>query len=92
MGGEDEPKTYAVHAIGDDEINDTNGAGLVFHGKKKMMMKKWLLTEANICLVCNRDAFAGGFVAGMLQGQSLDTCVDMGHWLAKLSIRELGPS
>ncbi|KAI1344114.1 pfkB family carbohydrate kinase [Xylariaceae sp. FL0016] len=38
------------------------------------------------------DAFAGGFVAGLVQGKSLDTCVDMGQWLARLSIQELGPS
>lgn len=38
------------------------------------------------------DAFAGGFVAGMVKGESLERCVDMGQWLAKLSIRELGPS
>ncbi|KAI0480428.1 pfkB family carbohydrate kinase [Xylariaceae sp. FL0804] len=38
------------------------------------------------------DAFAGGFVAGLVQGKPLDTCVDMGQWLARLSIQELGPS
>jgi adenosine kinase len=38
------------------------------------------------------DAFAGGFVAGLVQGKDVDTCVDMGQWLAKLSIQELGPS
>ena len=38
------------------------------------------------------DAFAGGFLAGVVQGKSLDTCVDMGHWLAGESIRLLGPS
>ncbi|KAI9690128.1 MAG: adenosine kinase [Bathelium mastoideum] len=38
------------------------------------------------------DAFAGGFLAGIVQGKSLETAVDMGHWLASLSIRELGPS
>lgn len=39
----------------------------------------------------NRDAFAGGFVAAIVQDKALDECVDMGHWLASLSIRELGP-
>ena len=39
-----------------------------------------------------RDAFAGGFCAGVVQGKSLEECVDMGQWLASLSIRELGPS
>lgn len=38
------------------------------------------------------DAFAGGFVAGMVQGKELETAIDMGQWLAKLSIQELGPS
>ncbi|PSN74837.1 Ribokinase-like protein [Corynespora cassiicola Philippines] len=38
------------------------------------------------------DAFAGGFVAGVVQGKPLETSVDMGQWLAKLSIQELGPS
>lgn len=38
------------------------------------------------------DAFAGGFSAGVVQGQTLETSVDMGQWLAALSLRELGPS
>lgn len=38
------------------------------------------------------DAFAGGFVAGIVLEKNLDTCIHMGQWLAKLSIQELGPS
>ena len=38
------------------------------------------------------DAFAGGFCAGIVAGRSLDEAVDMGQWLARLSIQELGPS
>lgn len=38
------------------------------------------------------DAFAGGFVAGIVQGKDLKTAIDMGQWLARLSIQELGPS
>ncbi|PKS09967.1 hypothetical protein jhhlp_004590 [Lomentospora prolificans] len=38
------------------------------------------------------DAFAGGFLAGLVEGKSLETAVDMGQWLARLSIQELGPS
>ncbi|TGO11448.1 hypothetical protein BTUL_0109g00130 [Botrytis tulipae] len=38
------------------------------------------------------DAFAAGFTAGLVAGESLDQCVDQGQWLAKLSIQELGPS
>jgi adenosine kinase len=40
----------------------------------------------------NSDMFAGGFVAGIVQGKPLATAIDMGQWLAKLSIQELGPS
>lgn len=38
------------------------------------------------------DAFAAGFTAGLVQGEDLSKSVDMGHWLAKLSIQEVGPS
>lgn len=38
------------------------------------------------------DAFAGGLLAGIVQGKSLETSIDMGQWLARLSIQELGPS
>ncbi|KAK3671022.1 adenosine kinase [Recurvomyces mirabilis] len=38
------------------------------------------------------DAFAGGFFAGVAKGEKLETCVDMGQWLAAQSLRELGPS
>lgn len=63
--GEDEVKSFPVHAIETEKINDTNGAG---------------------------DAFAGGFLAGLVQGKPLETAIDMGQWLARLSIQELGPS
>lgn len=38
------------------------------------------------------DAFAGGFMAGVVKGEPLEKCIDMGQWLAALSLRELGPS
>jgi adenosine kinase len=63
--GEDNVRTFPVHAIESKDITDTTGAG---------------------------DAFAGGFMAGVTKGESLERCVDMGSWLAALSIRELGPS
>lgn len=63
--GEESINEFPVHAIGQEQINDTNGAG---------------------------DAFAGGFLAGLMQHKSLETSIDMGQWLAKLSIQELGPS
>ena len=44
-----------------------------------------------LLILGDSDAFAGGFVAGIVEGKSLDESVDMGHWLASLSIKELGP-
>lgn len=38
------------------------------------------------------DAFAGGLMAGLVLGKTLDEAMHMGQWLAKLSIQELGPS
>lgn len=38
------------------------------------------------------DAFAGGFTAGVVEGKSLEESIHMGHWLARLSLKELGPS
>ncbi|KAF6812183.1 pfkB family carbohydrate kinase [Colletotrichum sojae] len=38
------------------------------------------------------DAFAGGLMAGLVDGKPLAEAIDMGQWLAKLSIQELGPS
>lgn len=38
------------------------------------------------------DAFAGGFMAALTQGKSVETAIDMGQWLAALSIQEVGPS
>lgn len=38
------------------------------------------------------DAFAGGFCAGVVEGKSLEECIARGHWLARLSLQELGPS
>ncbi|PYH99462.1 Ribokinase-like protein [Aspergillus ellipticus CBS 707.79] len=38
------------------------------------------------------DAFCGGFCAGLVQGKSLEESIDVGQWLASLSIQELGAS
>jgi len=38
------------------------------------------------------DAFAGGFLAGLVQEKPLRECVDMGQWLASWNVRQLGPS
>ncbi|TRM67648.1 Ribokinase-like protein [Schizophyllum amplum] len=60
----DEPRTFKVPVLKDEDIADTNGAG---------------------------DAFAGGFLAGYVQGKSLDECVAAGHKLASISISQPGP-
>ncbi|CAK7221471.1 adenosine kinase [Sporothrix curviconia] len=38
------------------------------------------------------DAFAAGFVAGVIEGKSLETSIDQGQWLASLSLTQLGAS
>jgi len=38
------------------------------------------------------DAFAGGFCAGIVEGKSLEESIAQGHWLARLGLKELGPS
>ena len=38
------------------------------------------------------DAFAAGFMAGLVQGKDLDKSIDVGQWAAALSIQEIGPS
>lgn len=38
------------------------------------------------------DAFAGGFSGALIAGKSVDEAVDVGQWLASISIQELGPS
>lgn len=47
-------------------------------------------------LICDTtgagDAFAAGFLAGVVAGDDIGTCVKKAQWLAKLSIQELGPS
>ncbi|KAK6349617.1 adenosine kinase [Orbilia brochopaga] len=38
------------------------------------------------------DAFAGGFLAGLVLGKELKESVDMAQWLASWNVRQLGPS
>ncbi|EPS37195.1 hypothetical protein H072_9171 [Dactylellina haptotyla CBS 200.50] len=63
--GEEDVQEFPVHAISEDQIVDTNGAG---------------------------DAFAGGFLAGLVQGKELRESIDMAQWLASWNVRQLGPS
>lgn len=41
---------------------------------------------------CHSDAFAGGFLSGILLDKDLPECIDRGQWLARLGLHELGPS
>lgn len=51
------------------------------------------IEEKKICDTTGAgDAFAGGFLAGIVSGDDLETCVKKGQWLAKNSLQELGPS
>jgi len=53
----------------------------------------WKIDDADIVDTNGAgDAFAGGFMGGLVEGKSLPTCVDMGQWLASLSIGEFGPA
>ncbi|KAK6202828.1 Ribokinase-like protein [Scheffersomyces amazonensis] len=38
------------------------------------------------------DAFAAGFIAGLVEGKTVSQSVDQGQWAAALSIQEVGPS
>ncbi|KAF3211513.1 adenosine kinase [Orbilia oligospora] len=38
------------------------------------------------------DAFAGGFLAGLVSGKDLRESIDMAQWLASWNVRQLGPS
>ncbi|KAF8971828.1 Ribokinase-like protein [Flammula alnicola] len=37
------------------------------------------------------DAFAGGFLGGLVSGKNLDTCVLAGHALARACVQQVGP-
>jgi adenosine kinase len=66
---------------------------IVVSGSETKTYKVHEIAKEEICDTNGAgDAFAGGFVAGVFKGKSLDVSVDMGHGLASLSIRELGPS
>lgn len=58
------PRTYPINPVRDDEIVDTNGAG---------------------------DAFAGGFLAGLVAGKNMDECVKAGHKMGAMCVCEVGP-
>ncbi|KAJ2784080.1 adenosine kinase [Coemansia interrupta] len=38
------------------------------------------------------DGFVGGYLAQMMQGKTVDVCVEAGHWLSSLVLRQRGAS
>ncbi|KAM5539341.1 hypothetical protein V8D89_006975 [Ganoderma adspersum] len=38
------------------------------------------------------DAFAGGFLGGLVLGKSVDECVDAGHKLGSMCVQQVGPT
>ncbi|KAI9877058.1 MAG: adenosine kinase [Pleopsidium flavum] len=88
-------KEFPVRKVGTEEICDTNGAGTHRTHHQYQPITSELRREGRLLTITvgrDRDAFAGGFVAGIVQGKPLEQAIDMGQWLASLSIRELGPS
>jgi len=66
---------------------------VVVSGDKVTELPVHAIEKSKICDTNGAgDAFAGGFLAGLVEGKPLETSVDMGMWLARLSIQELGPS
>lgn len=52
-----------------------------------------LLDEGKLCDSNGAgDAFAAGFVASLVQKKSLEDAVLVGHWAARLSLQEVGPT
>ncbi|MCJ1476919.1 adenosine kinase [Lambiella insularis] len=61
-------------------------------GEEMKGLKVHDVPKAEICDTTGAgDAFAGGFLAGLVEAKPLEEAVHMGQWLASLSIRELGP-
>ncbi|OAP61179.1 hypothetical protein AYL99_03380 [Fonsecaea erecta] len=65
-------------------------------GKEEVELKEYSVPVIDTNLINDTngagDAFAGGFCAGVVQGDSLEDCIKKGHWLARLSLQELGPA
>ncbi|CAJ0642048.1 12191_t:CDS:2 [Entrophospora sp. SA101] len=38
------------------------------------------------------DAFVGGFLSQFIEGKSVEESIEAGHWLAKLNLKQIGPS
>ncbi|KAI9503792.1 adenosine kinase [Coemansia spiralis] len=38
------------------------------------------------------DGFVAGFLAEYMQGRSVDTCIEAGHWLGGQVVRQIGPN
>ncbi|QLG71710.1 hypothetical protein HG535_0C00590 [Zygotorulaspora mrakii] len=98
LSEKDDLKAIAQHIVGDSKdriVVFTQGLDptLVYSADGATMYPVKPLEASKIVDTNGAgDAFAGGFVAGLVQGKSLESAVDMGQWLAALSIQEIGPS
>lgn len=81
--GENDVKEYPVHVISQKDVVDTTAAGYVFLN---------LQSYSNLRSTNHHhsDAFAAGFLAGLVEGKPLEKSVDMGQWLASLCVRQTG--
>lgn len=65
-------------------------------GKDEFEVKQFAVRELSADKIVDTngagDAFAAGFVASLVEGKSLDDAVDVGHWAARLSIQQVGPT
>ncbi|OAL22566.1 hypothetical protein AYO22_07124 [Fonsecaea multimorphosa] len=65
-------------------------------GKEEVELKEYSVPVIDENLINDTngagDAFAGGFCAGVVQGDPLEDCIKKGQWLARLSLQELGPA
>ncbi|MCJ1247222.1 adenosine kinase [Trapelia coarctata] len=96
-------KTIARHIAGLEKVNkQRKRIAVITQGTEETMVavqgeegpKGFAVHPVSREEICDTtgagDAFAAGLLAGVVEGKSIDESVHMGHWLASLSIRELG--
>ncbi|SCU84382.1 LADA_0D01398g1_1 [Lachancea dasiensis] len=92
----DDLVAIAKHIVGDSKTRTvifTHGLEptviVSFQGEQAIPVKA-LQEESIVDTNGAGDAFAAGFMAGLTEGKTLNESVDMGQWLAALSIQEIG--
>lgn len=94
----DDLETIAKHIVGDSSqrtVIFTHGLEptvVVSHQGTKNIPVKAIDSEKIVDTNGAGDAFAGGFVGGLAQSFDLLKSIDLGQWLAALSLQEIGPS